>query len=189
MDRSEILKYFVDEYFGGDIELVVEATQYTPQQVRRWLDGEVQPIRNTIEYVAHCALAPEFRIVVEFAHFSPDNPVRPQLSNALQGYGDRSGIYAFYDSMANLLYVGKADRLLERMYSSIRRDIDIEFPQGLSSPQRLYEVVRYFSAYEIRGRAWANYPKYVESLILRISKPPINRNIGYLEHLEPLEEC
>ena len=189
MDRSEILKYFVDEYFGGDIESVVKATQYTPQQVRRWLDGEVQPIRNTIEYVAHCALAPEFRIVVEFAHFSPDNPVRPQLRNALQGYGDLSGIYAFYDSMAILLYIGKADRLLERMYSSILQDIDIEFPQDLVPPQRLHEVVGYFSAYEIRGRAWAGYPKYIESLILRISKPPINENIGYLERLEPLEEC
>ena len=108
MDRSEVLRYFVLEYFDDDPDLVAEVTGYSSRQVKDWLNGTRQPQRNTLEFIMHRALAPEFRVVVEFAHFSSDKEIRPQLRKALADHKDRSGIYAFYDSMANLLYVGKA---------------------------------------------------------------------------------
>ena len=189
MNRTPIFQYFLMEYFDGDVKFLTEATGYTLSQVRNWANGDVQPNKNTIEVVAHSALAPEFRIVVEFARFSPDDEVRRQLREALQEYSDLSGIYAFYDSMANLLYVGKATKLLDEMYQSIRQPISVKFPRGVDQlPQQRYEVVRYFSAYEVAGRPWAGYPKHVESLILRISKPPLNTRIGSLERLESSEE-
>ena len=50
-----------------------------------------------------------------------------------------------------------------------------------------YEVVKYISAYEIAGLNWTDYPKHTESLLLRISKPPLNVYIGSLHRLEPNE--
>lgn len=189
MKRTQILQYFLTEYFDGNANSLAETTGYTLPQIRKWINGDVQPNKYTIEYVAHCALAPEFRIVAEFARFSPDDEIRRQLREALQEHCNLSGIYAFYDSMANLLYVGKATKLLDEMYQSIRQPISVPFPRGVEqTPQQRYEVVRYFSAYEVAGLQWAGYPKHVESLILRISKPPLNKRIGSLERLESSAE-
>jgi len=185
MKRSDILKYLVDEYFNGNPENVRNVTGYTIQQIQSWLSGERQPQKQTVEYFIHCALAPEFKVVVEFAHFKPEEDLRPQLRTALGTHESRPGIYAFYDSMAKLLYVGKAANLLEEMYQQLRQAIVIEFPRGVQkTPEKRYEVVRYVSAYDVGESDWVDYPKHVESLILRISKPPLNQRIGYLERLQ-----
>ncbi|MDE0406804.1 MAG: hypothetical protein OXN81_03005 [Alphaproteobacteria bacterium] len=185
MDRAQILKYFIDEYFNGNLESVVQTTGYSKHQVQQWYNGKTQPRKGTVEYIAQCALAPEFRIVKEFFVFSPDKGIHGQLVEALGNHGNLSGVYAFYDSMANLLYVGKATNLLKQMYQSIRRTVPVKFPRGVEQqPKRRYEVVRYISAYEVSGVSWKDYPKHVESLMLRISKPPLNKNIGFLERLD-----
>lgn len=193
MKRSEIFGYFIREYFDNDPDLVVKTTGYTSRQIKEWQDGTRQPQRQTLEYVMLCALAPQFKIIVEFALFSPERPereIRQQLRNALDGHGSRSGIYAFYDSMANLLYVGIATNLLEEMYSALRRNIPVEFPSGVKNyPTRRFEVVRYISAYEVGGLESAYYSKHTESLLLRISKPPLNRNIGHLYRIDPNDGC
>ena len=87
-----------------------------------------------------------------------------------------------YDSIGNLVYVGKATRLLDEVYAAIRRDIHIPFPRGISNvPEKRYEIISYISAYDVGTSDWIDYPKHVESLILRISKPLLNKNIGTLE--------
>lgn len=125
-----------------------------------------------------------------FLQKKPEREVRRQLRKALTGHESRSGIYAFYDSLANLLYVGKATNLLEEMYSALRRDIPVEFPRGVEKqPQRRFQVAKYTSAYEVGGLEWADYPKHAESFLLRISKPPLNRNIGHLFRIDPDDGC
>ena len=41
--------------------------------------------------------------------------------------------------------------------------------------------MKYISAYDVGSSNWIDYPKHVESLILRISKPILNKQIGFLE--------
>lgn len=189
MQRSDILSYFVNEYFEGSPEKAAEATEYSVEQIRSWVAARRQPQKQTVEYVAHCALAPEFKVVVEFAHFVPENPVKTQLREALGGHENRPGVYAFYDSMANLLYVGKASNLLAEMYQQIKQDISITFPRGIAEvPEKRYEVIKYFSAYDVGSYNHIDYPRHVESLILRLSKPPLNQRIGHLEHLQASDE-
>jgi len=189
VQRSDVLKYFVMEYFDGSPERASEATEYSVEQIRSWVEGRREPQKQTVEYVAHCALAPEFKVVVEFANFVPESPVKTQLRLALQGHENRPGIYAFYDSMANLLYVGKASKLLGEMYQAIRQEISIEFPRGVTEiPEKRSDVIKYFSAYDVGSYNHIDYPRHVESLILRLSKPPLNQRIGHLEHLQASEE-
>ncbi len=183
--RSEVMTYFINEYYDGDTNLVSDMTGYTSQQINNWLKGDREPQRKTLEYLIHCSIAPEFKVVVEFALFNPLENVRPQLSKILSGHQENPGIYAFYDSMGNLLYIGKATRLLDEMYQSIRCNIQIEFPRGIKQqPEKRFEVIRYISAYDVGWSDLVDYPRHVESLILRISKPPLNSRIGYLECLE-----
>ena len=133
------------------------------------------------------ALVPEFKIVVEFGEFDPAGKPHPQLRELLAGHEEKAGIYAFYDSMANLLYVGKTKHLLEESYNAIRRGVDVSFPQGIKKcPEFRYQVVRYVSAYDVGNSDWLDIPKHVESLILRISKPVLNKNIGFLEQVVSL---
>ena len=84
--------------------------------------------------------------------------------------------------MANLVYLGKATRLLDESYAAIRGEVRIAFPAGVRDrPEYRYSIIRYISAYDVGESNWVDYPKHVESLILRISKPVLNKNIGYLE--------
>jgi hypothetical protein len=45
--------------------------------------------------------------------------------------------------------------------------------------------VKYISAYEVKIFDNFDYPKHVESLILRISKPRMNKQIGILDRAYP----
>lgn len=184
MKRAEIIRYFLDEYFSGDTQDLCDATGYRNSQIRDWLNGSKVPQKKTIEYIIHCTLAPEFKVVVEFSEFSPNNSIKPQLRSALDEYCNHPGIYAFYDSMAKLLYIGKATSLLDEIYQSMRQNISVKFPNSVrSTPTKRYEVIRYFSAYDVGDSYWVDYPRHVESLILRISKPPLNKISGNLERL------
>ena len=184
MDRSEILKYFVHEYFANDLKKAAKATEFTVQQLQSWMNGDTRPQKATIEYLIHCVLAPEFKVVVEFGPFNFTEKVRPQLRKILKGHENKSGIYAFYDSMASLLYVGKATSLLKEIEQSLGQDVTVMFPKGVKlKPQKRAEVTRYISAYDVGSSDFQDYPKHVESLILRISKPPLNKRIGNLSKL------
>jgi hypothetical protein len=167
---------------NGDIQKAAELTGYTEQQILNWFDGTLCPQKQTIEYFLHRMFVPEFKVVIEFGEFDSDKEVRPQLRKIFEGHEQNAGIYAFYDSMANLLYVGKATHLLEECYSAIRRNIPVTFPAGIKKkPDKRHEVVRYISAYDVGQSNYVDYPKHVESLILRISKPILNKKIGHLD--------
>ncbi|ERO60728.1 hypothetical protein [Pseudomonas piscis] len=181
-DRSGVLRYIIERYYSGDLEDAGARTGYSVKQIQEWCSGHCQPQHITVEYFIHRAFTPEFQSVIEFAEFKPDQPVMKQLKVLFKGHEDRAGIYAFYDSMANLIYLGKATNLLKEAYSAIRRDVHIQFPAGIKKkPEKRYELVRYISAYDVGSSEWRDFPKHVESLILRISKPILNKNIGHIE--------
>jgi hypothetical protein len=65
--------------------------------------------------------------------------------------------------------------------SAIKRSIHIAFPRGVRNiPQCRTEIVKYISAYDVGGARSSDFPRHVESLLLRISKPLLNKNIGSL---------
>jgi len=187
---SEVLNYLVGEYFV-DVDEAAEITGYASKSIEKWISGEVNPQKQTVEYFLHLIFTPQFKIIVEFGDFFQNQDVRPQLRALFRGHEKSCGIYAFYDSMGSLLYVGKATNLLDEAYSAIRRDVHVDFPSGIKNkPERRHQIVRYISAYDIGISKWLDYPKHVESLILRISKPRLNKNIGNLEqaYREPQDE-
>nr|WP_067287224.1 hypothetical protein [Marinobacterium profundum] len=184
--RNILVKYLIDEYFEGDFRSASDITGCSVQQLTEWADGKVQPQKQTVEYLMHKIFVPEFKVIVEYGEFDSTEEVRYQLRKLFEGYESRMGIYAFYDAFANLIYVGKATNLLDECYSAIRRDVPVRFPAGVKkAPEKRYEVVRYISAYDVGESNWIDYPKHVESLILRISKPRLNKQIGYLEKAFP----
>lgn len=189
-ERNQIIKYLIDQYLQGNIEEASNLTGYTQQQLNQWTTGERTPQRQTIDYLIHKIFVPEFKVIVEFGEIDSAGEIRSQLRSLLAGHETNSGIYAFYDGMANLLYVGKATNLLDECYQTIRRDVPVNFPAGIKKkPEKRYEVVKYISAYDVGASNWVDYPKHVESLILRISKPILNKQIGFLEraYSEPTE--
>ncbi|WP_258405836.1 hypothetical protein [Shewanella sp. FJAT-51649] len=187
-ERNVMINYLINEYFNGDLDQASDLTGYTKTQLHDWITGVKHPQKQTVEFIMHKLFVPEFKVIVEYAEFEPKGDVRPQLRNLFKGYEDRMGIYAFYDAFANLIYVGKATRLLDECYSAIRRDVPVKFPTGVKkSPEKRHEVVRYISAYDVGDTQWVDYPKHVESLILRISKPILNKQIGYLEKAFPFD--
>jgi hypothetical protein len=185
--RNTIVKYLVDEYCEGSVK---KAAGYSENQIGDWLSGARCPQKQTIEFIIHTIFVPEFKVIVEFGELNSTEPLLTQIRNLLSGHEERPGIFAFYDSMANLLYVGKATNLLNECYSAIRRDVDIQFPSGVKNrPSLRYDIVKYISAYDVGDSIWVDLPRHVESLVLRISKPPLNKQIGYLEtmHVQPSE--
>ena len=182
MDRNEVFRYLFETYFFGSEQNLIEATGYTSTQIRAWQVGDVTPTKSTIEYILHCLFTPEFKVIAEYFEFESAEKILPQLRKMLGACADTPGLYAFYDSMGNLLYIGKATKLLREMYDAMRRNVHLNFPSGIkSAPEKRHEIVRYISAYDVGNSNWMDYPKHVESLILRISKPPLNKISGGLE--------
>ncbi len=181
MNRSHILQYFLESYFENDREQLADATGYTMHQINGWLDGQVQPQAGTLEYVIHCALAPEFKIISEYHPFDP-NPNsanrRNQIREMLGNHQDKRGIYSLYDATANLIYIGKTDNnLLTEICQALNQRTNSNFEL------KRWSVVRYISAYYVGGSSSFDYPNHVESLMLRISRPRLNTNVGRLEEL------
>ncbi len=188
--RSDFFDFVVREYYGNSNQKAASASGYHVNVIAAWRSGERNPQRSTIEYFIHKALIPEFRVIAEFAPFDHTKPLLTQLKAILGGHTNDCGIYAFYDALGNLLYIGKATRLLGEINSAICRKIEVTFPRGAQHrPEVRKEVVRYISAYDVGNTTFTDYPKHVESLILRISKPPLNKNIGALNraYKEPVE--
>lgn len=188
--RAVVLQYILDEYFEGDTKKMAEISGYTQAQIAGWLSGNRNPQKNTIEYLIQCAFIPEFKVIAEFAVFDKQKALQTQLKAILGGHTEDPGIYAFYDSLGNLIYLGKAKKFLSEITSAINRTIHIAFPKGVNSaPKTRAEIVKYISAYDVGAVKWSDFPKHVESLILRISKPLLNKNIGSLDkaHKQPKE--
>jgi hypothetical protein len=180
--RTEFLNYIVDEYYGGMPEKASAASGYSVTQINSWLSGMRNPQKVTVEYLIQCAFVPEFKVIAEYADFDNRKPLQTQLKMMLGSHAGNPGIYAFYDPMGDLIYLGKATKLLAEISSAINRKVHISFPKGVvSAPKLRTEIVKYISAYDVGSVKWTDFPKHVESLILRISKPLLNKNIGRLQ--------
>jgi len=185
-ERTVVINYLLNEKYNACPKSMAERTGYQINQVKKWLSGEVIPNKDTLDYIIMCVYTPEFTVVKEFYEIDPQKKIKPQLNKMFKGHEERAGVYAFYDSMANLLYVGKASNLLQETYSAIRRDDFVAFPSGICNKvHKRYELVKYVSAYDVETNDHWDYPKHVESLILRISKPRLNKQIGVLERAYP----
>jgi hypothetical protein len=112
--RCKVVQYIVETHWDGGVNGAADATGETPKRIREWMEGVHAPNKSSVEYLMHRLFVPEFRIVAEFRELSYTGPndgsllalLRPMLLN----HEERGGIYAFYDSMANLVYLGKATR-------------------------------------------------------------------------------
>lgn len=179
--RSEVLEYIINEYYSGDLSQASELSGYKISTIKGWIAGDRNPQKNTLEYFIQCAFVPEFKVIAEFAEFDNQKPLQTQLKSILGEHSNHPGIYAFYDSMGNLIYIGKATKLVAEVSSAIKRTIHIAFPKGVRNiPKCRTEIVKYISCYDVGGARSSDFPRHVESLILRISKPLLNKNIGSL---------
>jgi len=186
-ERCVIIKYFLRQYFNDDVSEMANGTGYSAMTINEWASGNVIPNHSTIAFIQGVIFTPEFSVIEEFFEIDSKAKILSQLKEMYAGHEHRSGIYAFYDSMANLLYVGKATNLLEETYSALRRDSEIIFPAGITNKNVMrHQVVKYISAYDVKLFENFDYPKHVESLILRISKPTMNKQIGILNKANPL---
>lgn len=187
--RSEFFDFVIREYYKGSGD-AAKKTGYHEKTITEWRSGSRTPQRATIEFFISVALFPEFKVIQEFWPFDHGKPLLTQLKAMLGEHKNDPGIYAFYDALGNLLYVGKATKLMGEINAAICRKIDVSFPKGIKTkPKTRKEVVRYISAYDVGTNSFDDYPKHVESLVLRISKPPFNKNIGFLDRArkEPTE--
>lgn len=185
-ERNAIIGYLFNQFYKCDIDVMANTIGYSQTVITDWLNGNVVPNHTTVQYIFHKSFTPEFTVVHEFYEIDTSRKILTQLKEMYKGHEDRSGIYAFYDSMVNLLYVGKATNLLDETYSALRRDSEVYFPAGIKNKNvQRHQVTRYISAYDIKSFDTFDYPKHVESLILRISKPRMNKQIGILERAFP----
>lgn len=183
--RQEVITFLFNNYFDKDISKFRQKTGYTFGQLDAWLNGRRAPRVETLDYIMGCIFCPEFQIVCEFTELDPEDPLRTQLAESLGEHTNEPGIYAFYDSRAQLLYLGKATRLLQEVYDALKRPDEIRFPAGVRNQKvRRWDLVSYYSAYHVPESSLLDYPKHVESLMLRISKPPLNKQIGRLEKVK-----
>lgn len=184
-ERSAMFNHVFAIYFGGNVARLSIATGYSKQQIEAWMRG-VSPNRKTLERICSVVFVPEFRVVCEYAEVGGGAGIHTQLNKILSHHKNDSGVYAFYDARAQLLYVGKATRLLAEMNNALNRSAQILFPKGVKKRDfKVCDLVRYVSAYNVKRMDGMDHAKHIESLILRISKPPINKNIGRLEPAHP----
>jgi hypothetical protein len=187
--NNEVIRFLVQAYFDGDAGKAASEGGFSKQQVKWWLNGEKKPQMNVVRRLMHAAVATEFRVLIEYEEidYSGDKPgLSGRLKELLRYREKASGLYAFYDSMASLIYLGKSDgNLLGEVYQQMNAAIkEPIFPKGAKQPKKRRDVIRYLSAYEVLGSDVADNAKHVESLILRIGKPRLNKNIGKLKVTE-----
>ncbi|WP_208410031.1 hypothetical protein [Xanthomonas arboricola] len=171
----------IQENYKNDLDRASFKTGYSVAKIKSWISGQKTPQKVTVSYFLQCALVPEFKVIAEYKEFDSSAAVQGQLKKILGEHAKDPGIYAFYDSFGSLVYIGKAKCLLAEINSALGRSVTINFPKGVKRlPETRKEVVRFISAYDVGATEWGDYPKHVESLILRISKPILNKNIGSL---------
>lgn len=187
--ESQLVEYLVNQYFGGDRVEFAERSGYYKGQVDNWIEAKTKPQKATMRWLLSSAIAPEFRVAVEFKHVDFDNveDIRPALRKMLGAHQKHSGVYAFYDSMCSVVYVGKASSgFLGEMYQQLKGPLGVTFPKAVKgAPARRWQVVKYVSAYEIPAVDHLDYPRHVESLVLRLSKPIGNKVLGSLQRSKP----
>jgi transcriptional regulator with XRE-family HTH domain len=186
--ENELVQFLITEYFNGDSKRLAEHTGYSKQQIDIWISGNRKPRKATIRYLLSATLAPELKIVKEFfpVSFSSNKEIRSKLKDCLGEHEKSKGVYAFYDSLCNLFYVGKAATcLFDEMYQQLRGPLGIKFPKALSKPPEYrWQATAFISAYEVPLVEHLDYPKHVESLVLRLSKPIGNKILGNLNVAE-----
>ncbi len=186
---SQLVRFLVDQYYGGELATLAESTGYSKQQIKSWMAGERKPRAATLRYLMSKTLAPEFTVVCEYEPIRVDSSgeIGPELSRVLGGNHNKAGIYAFYDSMCNLFYVGKASTGLKKeIYQQLRNPLGVSFSKSVANPpEKRWQVVSFISAYEIPYVEHLDYPKHVEALILRLSKPIGNKVLGTLNFCKP----
>ncbi|WP_369977402.1 hypothetical protein [Xanthomonas bundabergensis] len=184
-----LVEHLVDEYFDGDTQRFAEHTGYSRTQVTRWCAGEIKPQKATVRWLLSTTIAPEFRVAAEFkpVAFATAKEISKVLAAALGAHKNASGVYAFYDSMCNVLYIGKASTNFQKeMYQQLRGRIGMEFPKAVrKAPVQRWQAVSFVSAYEIPPVEHLDYPKHVEALVLRLSKPVGNKVLGSLQKSSP----
>ena len=188
MPRGDIVRYVVETECQGDVGKAAALTGFTQQQINSWIQGTTQPQADSMGAFLYNVFAPEFHVIAEYVPIdtSASEVVRSQLAKIFQGHEKASGLYAFYDSMANLIYIGKSDGDLRgecsrQLEASIGEGY---FPKGAKSPKKRIDVVRYVSAYYVKTTEYDDFAKHIEALILRISKPILNSNIGELPRVD-----
>lgn len=190
--EAELVKYLADEFYEGDLGALAKRTGYAKQQIDLWVKGKRKPYKATLRWLLSSTIAPEFKVVAEFApvEIDSDADIRKSLRAVLTPHHDQVGVYSFYDSMCNVVYVGKASSsLLEEMYQRLRAPLGITFPKSVkNAPTHRWHVVSYVSAYEIPHVDHLDYPKHVEALVLRLSKPVGNKVLGWLDSSTPPKE-
>jgi hypothetical protein len=190
--EAELVEYLSNEFFENDLGALATRTGYSRQQIESWVRGTRKPHKATVRWLLSSTIAPEFRVATEFApiDIQSEGQIRANLRAVLGHSKDGAGVYSFYDSMCNVIYVGKASSsFLTEMYQQLRAPLGIPFPRAVSrAPSRRWNVVKYVSAYEVPAVDHLDYPKHVESLVLRLSKPVGNRVLGRLQRSSPPKE-
>ena len=186
ISRNDVVRYLIHEYYGGDAGRAAKAAQFSKQQVIGWIEDKNAPQKSKLGWLIHQTFAPEFMVIAEYETIETsgsDKGIHAQLARILKGHEKASGLYAFYNSMANLIYLGKSDgHLLEECYNRLRAALNKHvFPKGAKQPKTRRDVVRYVSAYYVRESEFVDHAKHVEALILRISKPVLNTYIGEIQ--------
>lgn len=185
-ENCSVIKFAIKRHFENDINLASIATGYSTQQIKSWLEGKRKPRDTTVDYFLSIAMITEFEAVCEYYEFDSTYPIKPQVRKMLNGHHEYPGLYAFYDSIGRPLYIGKATNLEAEIISALSRGVEnISFPKGITAPKRRSELVKFISAYNVGNYSHIDYPKHVESLILRISKPLLNKNIGTITKAIP----
>lgn len=84
--------------------------------------------------------------------------------------------------MCTVIYVGKASNgFVKEMYQQLRAPLGVEFPRAVKNfPGERWQATRFISAYEIPHVDHLDYPRHVEALVLRLSKPVGNKVLGRL---------
>lgn len=188
-EHSVIVAWIIRELYNNSPAEASKATGFSVQQLKAWQTGTRKPQKGNISRLMHHAFEPNFTIIAEFKRLDADGDetIHSQLSKILKGFHKASGVYAFYDSSGNLLYIGKADgTLLAEAYTQIKANVTkAVLPRGVPQPKARLDIVQYISAYRVNKSEFEDYAKHVEALILRISKLPLNKNTGKLEKAQP----
>ena len=93
-----------------------------------------------------------------------EETIQEEIKNALDG---KKGIYAFYNSQAKLIYVGKtSNNFFTEISQQLGRDIEVYEENFQKKKIKQGTIVNYFSAYEVKE------PKLIsdiEALIIRLT--------------------
>jgi hypothetical protein len=102
---AQLVEYLITHYFDGDIDAFAKRTAYSKHHVQTWCSGRRKPQRASVRWMLSATIAPEFKVVAEFAtvDFRKTSDIRQELNRLLSAHGDKAGVYAFYDSMCNVI--------------------------------------------------------------------------------------